>query len=64
MPWGVIFWVLTILYFNIVLHLLYKEYRRGLSDPSALRSHTFHLRIGLTFLSFLAWAVFLALYLT
>lgn len=63
MPWGVIFWVFTVLYFNIVLHLLYRQYRRGLADPTLLRSHAFQLRIGLTFLGFLAWAILLALYL-
>lgn len=63
MTWGLVFWVLTILYFNIVLHQLYKQYRRGLEDPTVLRSHAFHLRIGLTFLSFLIWAILLALYL-
>lgn len=63
MPWNVVFCVLTIVYFNIVLHLFYKQYRRGLEDPAALRSHVFHLRIGLTFLSFLGWAILLALYL-
>jgi len=44
--------------------MLFKQYRRGLADPAVLRSHAFHLRIGLMFLSFLVWAIILALYLT
>ena len=58
-----VFWIATVLWFNVALTIVWDTAKQVTENPKAVESPTLYLRAAIVVSGFIGWAILLALYL-